>query len=191
MRRSGRSLWGQFFVGLSLLLPGVALAAEGAGSSPVYDLLLKFVNFGILAGILFYFLRKPVSQSLADRREDIRRELEDARQAKDAAEAKLKEYQERVSNLEQDVRRIQEDFRAEGQRQRERIVAEAVNAVEAMRRQTETAGANEVKRALDELRAEAADLAVQLAEEMLAKAYTAEDQRKAVKLTIENIEKVH
>jgi F0F1-type ATP synthase membrane subunit b/b' len=44
---------------------------------------------------------------------------------------------------------------------------------------------------LDELRAEVADLAVQLAEEMLAEAYTPEDQKKAVQQTIQDVERPH
>jgi len=166
-------------------------AGEGEGHSPIYGLVMKFVNFAILAGILFHFLRKPVSQGLADRRETIKRELEEALQAKEEAEAKYREYQAKAANLEAEIRRLQDDFRAEGERQQARIIADAEAAAQAIRRQAESAASSEVKRAVDELRAEAADLAVRLAEELLAKAYTAEDQHKAVELTIQNIEGVH
>jgi F-type H+-transporting ATPase subunit b len=152
---------------------------------------MKFINFAVLAGILFYFLRKPVSQGLADRRESIRKELEEALQAKEAAQAKYREYQARVANLEAEVRQLQADFKAEGERQQARIVADAEKAAQTIRRQAEAAADTEVKRASDELRAEAADLAVRLAEQILAKAYTSEDQKKAVALTIQNIEGVH
>lgn len=174
-----------------LWAPLTAWASEGTGRSPVYDLVMKFVNFGILAGILFYFLRKPVSQGLADRRENIRRELEEARQAKAAAEARYREYKERVANLEAEIRQLRADFETEGERQKERIIAEGRQAAESVRRQAEATGANEVKRARDELRAEVADLAVQLAEELLRKAYTVDDQKKAVQATIANVERIH
>ena len=174
-----------------VLAPTVAAASEAAGEAggnPWYDLIMKFVNFAILVGILFYFLRTPVTPGLADRRANIKRELEEALKAKEAAEAKYREYKAKVANLEAEVRRIQEDFQVEGERQKDRILAEAEKAAESIRAHAEAAGANEVKRASDELRAEVGRLAVELAEQMLVKAYTAKDQEHAVKLTIQNIE---
>ncbi len=173
------------------LVPALAAAAVATGRSPVYDLAMKFVNFAILGAILYFALRKTVAQGLVDRRENIRRALEEARLAKAAAEAKYQEYKQKVANLDAETRRLQEDFRAEGERQRERILAEARQAADGVARQAELATANELKRAKDELRAEAATLALTLAEELLAKAYTAEDQQKAVDLTIQSVERVH
>ncbi len=190
-RDSIRRTLGRLVALVVVLAPVVAAASEAAGEAggnPWYDLIMKFVNFAILVGMLFYFLRKPVTQGLADRRANIKRELEEALKAKEAAEAKYKEYKNKVANLEAEVRRIQEDFQVEGERQKDRILAEAEKAAESIRAHAEAAGANEVKRASDELRAEVGRLAVELAEQMLVKAYTAKDQEHAVKLTIKNIE---
>jgi len=173
------------------LLWASGAAAEGAGRSPTYDLVMKFVNFFILAGVLFYFLRKPAAQGLADRRNTIKKELDDALKAKDAAEAKYQDYKTKVANLEAEIRQLQADFKAEGERQRARIIEDAEKAAETIRRQAEAAAANESKRAIDELRTEVAELAVRLAEEVLSKAYTADDQKKAVELTVQNIARVH
>ncbi len=190
MRRFSR-----YLVGLSVALgPALACASEAAGEaarSPLYDLLMKFINFGILAGILFYFLRKPATQGLADRTQNIRAELEEALRAQKAAEAKYEEVKRRVANLEEEIRRAHDEFQSEAARQRERIIDEARRAAESIRHQAEAAGTNELKRAIDELRAEAASLALQLAAERLAKAYTPEDQKKAVALTIKTIEETH
>lgn len=173
------------------LLPALALASEEAGGNPWYDLVMKFVNFGILAGILFYFLRKPVSQALSDRSADIRRELEEARQAKEDAEARYQEYKEKVANLEQEILRIRADFKEEGEKQRQRVLDEATAAVESIRKQAEATGDNEVKRAQQQLRDEVAELAVELAEKLIAKAYTPEDQKKALAQTIDRVERIH
>jgi len=195
MRHLLRRAWAPLLTAALTLAPALIWASEaageGGGRSPVYDLVMKFINFAILAGILFYFLRKPVSQGLADRRESIKKELEEALQAKEVAEAKYQEYQAKVANLEVEIRQLQADFKAEGERQQARIIADAEKASQGIRRQAEAAANTEVKRAADELRAEAAELAVRLAEAILAKAYTTEDQKKAVELTIQNIERVH
>lgn len=191
MNRSLRQLWpGLLAAGLALA-PALAWAAEGGGRSPTFDLVMKFVNFFILAGVLFYFLRKPVAQGLVDRRTSIKKELDEALKAKGAAEAKYEEYKAKVANLSAEIRQLQADFKAEGERQRARILADAEKAAETIRRQAEAAATNEAKRAADELRTEVAELAVRLAGEVLSKAYTPEDQKKAVDLTIQNIARVH
>ncbi|MBI5014747.1 MAG: ATP synthase F0 subunit B [Deltaproteobacteria bacterium] len=177
------------------IAPLLAAAAEEGGAheggSPWKGLAFKTVNFLILLAILFKALKKPVTQGLSDRAEGVRRELQEAREAKDAAETKYREYKERVSRLEDEIKQLREDFRAEGERQKERILREAQEAAAAVSRQAEAAGANEVKRAKDELRLELADLSVRLAEEILTKTYTAEDQKKAVAQTIQNVERIH
>ncbi|HSH68347.1 MAG TPA: ATP synthase F0 subunit B [Deferrisomatales bacterium] len=175
-----------------LALPALAAAsAGGSGRDPWTDLGLKFVNFSILAGGLFYFLRKPVRQALADRHENVRKALEDARKAKEDAQAKVREYGQRVANLEQEISAIRDQVQAEAERQKNQIIAEAQAAADSIRRQAAAAGTNEVKRAQDALRGEVVELAMQLAQELLAKGYTAQDQKKAVQQTIENVEGIH
>jgi F-type H+-transporting ATPase subunit b len=176
-----------------LALPTLVWAAEtGAGGrDPWVDLGLKFVNFAILVGMLFYFLHKPVRQALADRHQNVRKALEDAREAKEDAEAKLREYRQRVANLEQEVSDIRQQVRSEAERQKEQILAEARTAAEAIRRHAEAAGANEVKRAQDILRTEVVELAMRLAQERLTQSYSAADQDQAVQRTIENVEGIH
>jgi F-type H+-transporting ATPase subunit b len=115
----------------------------------------------------------------------------EARQAKEAAEKKYREYKDKVSRLEEEIRQMRDDFLAEGERQKERILREAADAAASVTRQAEAAGANEVKKAKDELRLDMAELSIRLAEEILAKAYTADDQKKAVAQTIQNVERVH
>jgi F-type H+-transporting ATPase subunit b len=174
-----------------VLVAGSAEAAEADAANPWVGLLWKFVNFAILAGALFYFLRKPISLALIDRHEGVKQALAEAREAKAAAEAKYREYTARVTNLEEEVRAIEEEFRAEAERQKLKVIRDAEASAEYIRRQAETAGANEVKRATDELRTEFSELALRIAQELVEKAYTAEDQKKAVADTIAKIERVH
>ena len=198
MRSMLKRIGADLAVSLLLLAPTLAVAEEathggGHGGGPLdwKGLLLKTVNFAILLAILFKFLRKPVGQGLQDRSEGVRRELEEARAATEAAEAKYQEYKQKVSRLEEEIRALRDEFRAEGERQKERILREGQEAAAAVARNAEAAGANEVKKAKDELRVEAAELAVRLAEEILSRAYTAEDQKKAVRQTIQNVERLH
>jgi len=198
MRPLARRLWTTALFGWLWAGPTLVCAAEEAGAeaaphagNPWVALLFKFLNLAILAAILYKALKKTVVQGLADRSESVRKELHEARAAKEAAERKYRDYRAKVSHLEDEIRALRDEFRAEGERQKERILREAAEAVDAVARQAAAAGANEVKKAKDELRLELADLSMRLAEELLTQAYTADDQKKAVQQTIHNVERVH
>lgn len=181
---------------LLLLLPALALAAGGGGgegheATPWLDVVLKAVNFFALIGILVWALKGIVPQALSNRREGIAKELKEARQAKEDAEAKLDDYKGRVANLEAEIAKLKEDFKAEGELQKQRILEEAAQAVETIKKNAQAAGERETKRATEELKSEAVKLALETAEQILAKAYGAEDQKKALEQTIEKIEGLH
>ena len=174
-----------------LVLPTLALAAGGGSDTPWLDIVLKAVNFFALIGILAWALKGLVPRLLKDRRENIANELKEAREAKEEAEAKLADYQQRVANLEQEVVKLKDDFKAEGELQKTRILEEAAQAVETIKKNAAAAGERETKRATEELKGEAVKLALETAEQILSKAYGADDQKKALEQTIEKIEGLH
>ena len=48
------------------------LAAEGGGGwRPTYDIIMRWVNFGILAFIFFKFARRPLKNFLSDKKNEI------------------------------------------------------------------------------------------------------------------------
>lgn len=174
-----------------LLVPALALASSGGSEHPWRDVALKFVNFGILVGGFIYLLRKAVPDALRGRRETIERELREAREAKAAADAKLAEYKGRVANLEAEIEKIRTDFKTEGDLQFKRILAEAEQAAETIRRNAAAAGEREGRQAAEQLRTEAVEQALALAAQILAKAYGEADQKTALQKTIEKIEGLH
>lgn len=173
------------------LVPVAALAAGGGTANPWLDIVLKFVNFAILIGILYYALRKSIPQMLKDRRSSIAQELAGALEAKEAAEAKLADYQKRVADLEQETARLKEEFKAEGEAQKQAILRDAEKAAESIRKNAEAAGEREANRIIDELRTDAVRQALALAEEILKKSYGAADQKAALEETIKRIEGLH
>jgi len=164
--RTGRSLAGA--LGLAALavagVPGAAWAAEGGGLA---DLLYQALNLAILLGVLIYFGRKPVMAYFASRRSDIKRDLDSAAELLAAAEARNSEIQRKLADLESEIEETRETARKRADEECERILAEARKAAERIRSDAHAAAEQELARARRELRAEAADLAVQLAGELL------------------------
>lgn len=152
-----------------LLFAGMALASGGGEShadngAVMKDFVWRVVNFVILAGIVFWALKKAnLKGSLADRQVQIEKNLREAREARDVAEAKLKEYSEKLSKANQEVDELRVAMLQEAEAEKQRIIAEARVAAEKIAKQAVQAADQEVLKARAELRAEAARLAVELA----------------------------
>ncbi len=181
----------------ALLLLGSATlvaAASDAHHDPgvlLRDFLYRVLNFVILAGALAYFVTKPIIRGLKGRREKIAADLEQARSAREEAEAKFREYDQKLSRAAAEIEEVQTALRREGEMERDRILAAAREMAEKIRREAEKAAANEIARARSELREEASRMAVAIAEELLKKNFTAEDQSRLVKEYIQKVGELH
>ncbi len=173
-----------------LVLPSVVLASggEGGGWRPVWDLIWRIVNFAILAGVLFYYARKPAVNAIRNSIESVKTLLKEARESRKASEARMKEAEEKLAGVDKEISELLESARKEGEAERERILAEAAKALEKLKAETALAIEQELKKAKDILRMEAADAAVALAEEVISRNITPEDQARFVTEYLEKLE---
>ena len=181
---------------LLLLLPVAALAAGGGGEHAdsgviLKDFLYRCFNFALMVGLLVYFVRKPIRNGLRNRREEIETMLADAQAAKEAAEAKYREYSEKLEKATEEIEGISAAIRREGELERDKILAHARDMSEKILQEAEARAANAVARAKDELRAEAAQLAVDLAEEYLKKEFSPTDQKRLVEEYMQKVGELH
>jgi F-type H+-transporting ATPase subunit b len=179
-----------------LLLPTVTLAAGGSDHQVDSGVILKdfvwrCINFAVLIGLLVYFVRKPIRNALQNRRAEIEKTLADAAAARDAAEARAKEYQEKLAKAAAEIESIYAAIRREGELERDKILASAREMAAKIELEADAKAASAVARARLELRAEAARLAVQLAEELLAKNVTAADQKRLVDEYMQKVGELH
>ncbi|HEX8162161.1 MAG TPA: ATP synthase F0 subunit B [Pyrinomonadaceae bacterium] len=147
----------------------------------------KFFNLLVFIGLLIYFLRRPLSESLVARREAIRRELTRAQEERAAALAKLEEVKSRLAHLDSEVEAIRAQARREAAEERERIARateeEMKKLREHARREIEGAG----KAARQELRRYAAEQSVRLAEEFIRRDMRAEDDARLMGQYVEGL----
>ena len=151
-----------------------------AEAHPWLDLTARLVNFSILAGSLWYLLRSPIGRYLTDRGTQIRADLVNAAETKQAAAAQIEEIDRRMKALpgELDALRRQgaQDMATEEQRIAAAAEAERARLLEQARREIEL----QVKVAERDLVAHAADLAVGVAAERIKKNITDDDQQRLV-----------
>lgn len=186
MNRDRRSLLVAvaMLLGLGLLSAWPALASEAKGGEESgiinlnMTLLIQVVNFLILIVLLQLFLYKPLTQFLATRAGGIKRSLEEAKAAREAAAKAQQEYEARIAATRREAAALREEAVREVEDERQRLLKasrdEAARLVADARVQIE----GEVKRAKVELREEVVGLSLQVAERLISRSLTADDQRR-------------
>ncbi|QXE93107.1 F0F1 ATP synthase subunit B family protein [Geomonas subterranea] len=175
-------------------------AAEHAGAAhegghqaaQMKDFMWRCIDFAALVAIAVWALKKAdVKGTLAARRAGIEKTLQEAVAAKEAAEKKFAEYSQRLDQANQEIEVISANMKREGELEKERIIAEAKEAAARIKAQAEAAATQEVLKAKDELRAEAARLAVELAEQKIKQNIAKGDQDKLVGDYISKVVTLH
>jgi len=184
MRGATRGL----FLAAAVMASRSALA-EGTAPAEGHDATLVWhaLNLALLLGLLVYFLRAPIRSFFATRRRDIEHDLERAAAVLKEAEERLADWKRRLAQLDTEIEEIRRLARERGEIERERILSEAEAAAARIRRDGAAAVEQEQRRGRDALRKEAADLAIELAGELLRQQVTEADR---VRLTQEFIERL-
>jgi F-type H+-transporting ATPase subunit b len=171
------------------IAPGAAMAAGGGeGSDPVMDLIYQIGNFVLLIAVIFFAARKPVMAYFAERRTQIKDDLDKAAELLGAAEARQAEIQARLRDLESQLEEIHALSKQRAEEESERILAKARAAAERIQSDAVEATAQELLRAQRELRAEAAGLAVELAAEILKEQVVDSDRQRLLDEFITRVE---
>ena len=159
---------------------GEAHGESGGHGNPVVDTIARLFNFGILAGVLVYFLKSPISGYLRNRGIGIRSGLANAAEVRRAAAADLVAIEARMATLPAELEAIRKagasEAEAEEARIREAAAAERVRLLDQARREIDW----QLKVAGRDLQAHAANLAVAVAAERVKASITAEDQARLV-----------
>ena len=158
---------------------GSPKSAEEGGRGLV-DVIARVVNFGILAGTLFYLLRSPLRGYLANRATQIRKDLVDAAETKRAAAAQIEDIDRKMKALPGDLEALRVQGAQEIAAEEARILAAAAAERDRLLAQARREIDLQVKVAERELVAHAADLAVGVASDRIKANITDDDQKRLV-----------
>lgn len=168
------------FLTFNFAFLGLAFGVEEAEhAAPLWkEYMWKIINFGILILILFKFAKKPLQNFLHKRTEMIEKTLNEAKEAKDAALKALHEIEERLKTKDAEIEAILSAARKSGEQERNRIIEESIKLKEKILEQAKTNIGYELKQAKDAIKAEAVELAMELAEKKLKDKLTKEEQER-------------
>ena len=176
-----------FFFTLFIFLISISIAfaaAEGEGghdSKEWIDLGKKAFDFIILVGLLYWLLAAQIKEFFSGRRVEIKKTLEESVEKKAEAEKKYREYSEKIDKASVEIDGIFEMIKAQGITEKQKIIEDAEKAAIKMKEDARTRIEQELKGASDQLKAQAIQLSVQMAEEILKRSITAQDHETMVK----------
>jgi F-type H+-transporting ATPase subunit b len=175
---------------LNLTFVITAFAAEegeAAHTSIFKDYMWKIINFGILAFILFKYGKKPFQSFLKQRAELIEKTLKEAKEAKEAAEKALLKVEERLKTKDKEIEEILSLTKRSGEVERENLMEQGDRLKEKILEQAKANIAYELKHAKEAIKAEAAEVAIELAEKKLKEKLTKEEQERLLDESITKI----
>lgn len=148
---------------VALLLFSVPAFAAPADGFPVVHWLVSMVNVGIFLWIIVKYGGPHIQKFFANRRDVFLTHMNAAKRAREEAEARLDELNEKIEALEKERQALLDEYHAQGEREKQRIIETAKRQVEKMRQDAEATIDQEVKRAVAMLEEQAVDLAVEMA----------------------------
>ena len=180
MKRINKIAWISLCAMVCLLIPGTDLfaAEEAGGWRETYDLVLKWVNFIILASLIFKFARTPLKDFVKGQREKIAADIRKKEKDKNTATAEVEEIKTALKEGEARFKDLKDRIVEQGKKRKEQIVKEAKEQSRQMLTETQKRVENQILEAKKRLKAELVDVAVEQALQRLPKEITSEDNQK-------------
>jgi F-type H+-transporting ATPase subunit b len=129
------------------------VASPGA-VDPFMGIIVPYTNFFLFLVLLYFVARKPLSEMARQRRDAFSKALTEASAAKEKAEARLKELQQRLSKIDAEIKEIKTVSRQSANTEAARIVAEGSSQAEALKAEAKRIKDAELSSAITDLRKE-------------------------------------
>ena len=170
-------------------LGGAPLEKGEAEEAMPAPFLLLVGNFVLLLILLAWKAGPKVRKAAEGRSDEIKSALDEAARLRDAAKAKLDEYETKLSAAEKEIATMVEGMRADALADKQRIIAAAEAQAAALKKDADERIAAEIQRARVALMREVAAASTIAAETIIREKATAADQGRLVELFIADIGK--
>ena len=144
-------------------------------------------NFLIFVFIIVRYALPLVRDFLQSRRDEVLTTLRRAAAKKQQAEAMVQDYKGRLARVDQEVQSIQASLRAEGEREKGKLLSEAETLAAKTKHDTQFLADQEVKLARQKIREEMAKEAEATARELMKRELSPADQGRLVEDFIQNL----
>ncbi len=178
-------------IGPALLAAGTASGADDAhgGGPSFFEYMWQAINLALLLGIIVWFARRPITTFFGERRAQIQGDIDSAADFLKESEERYGEWQRKLAHLDSELEQIRAHARQRAHEEADRVLADARATAERIQNDARAAVDQEVRRAQEELRNEASDLAVELAAGILREQVGDDDRKRLLDEFIQRIER--
>ena len=136
----------------------------------VYDVLIESntINFVIVLALLIWAIGKFIPKMAKERKADLEKEIQDAREAKEQAELKLKELEAKLEESKEESKVFLENAKKTAVLIKEESIEEARKQIEIMQDLAEKDISSQREQAMNSIKQKVAQAAYQLAEASLS-----------------------
>lgn len=172
---------------------GAVLAAEGGVNLNPFEPQFGLYVWTLVAfAAVFYMLARSVfprlQETLADREQRIKEDLEKAEETKRDAERVLEEYKARVAQAREEANRVIDEGRQSADAVRKDLIARAEAEARLIVDKAQKSLRGERDRAVQELQAQVAEWSVGIASRIVARELNPESQRELVETFIREVQ---
>ncbi len=173
---------GPAFVFLSFLLfASYAFAGEEAGNwRATYDIIMMWVNFGILAFVIIKFGKEPVMNFLKSQKDEVAFTINEIEDEKKKVEAEIAKVKQKLADRDVYFKELKKRTIKRGELEKQKIIDEANEQTRIMMEMAAKKIEYHIISAKKKFRDELIDMAIDLAAKKLPKEITEEDNQRMV-----------
>ena len=158
-----------------------ALAADSANDwRPMFDLVMRWVNFLILAFLLIKFSRLPLKSFLAGKKEEIASEIEELESDKEKMLQKIDESRQQLENSKDRLSQLKKTIVARGEKNKIKIIEDAERESKILLESAKQKIESRISDAREVIKLELVDQAMVLAIRKLPEKITDQDNQRFI-----------
>jgi F-type H+-transporting ATPase subunit b len=166
------------FLCLHLLGLDAQAAERNSNWRSVYDLIMRWINFGIIVFVVYKYGRKPFMNFLRGQKEKVVGEIEELETRRDEVVERIKRTQQVIEDSDVRFAELKERIIRQGERKKAEIVESAQKHGKSMIEDAKRRIDTHILQAKNAFRSELIDRAVDVALERLPNQITPEDNEK-------------
>jgi F-type H+-transporting ATPase subunit b len=178
--------WWLFFIAMSTATE--ALGAEATVSwRPTYDIVMRWLNFGILIVLFFRYARKPLAAFLNGKSRQIEEGIKRVEEEKNAIRARIDELLNEREKSQEHLHRIRDRLISQGELKKQKIIDDAKKESYLLLAGAKRKIEHEITSAREKLQTEIVDQAIDLAMRKLPQLMTDQDTQNSLKMYFDGI----
>ena len=154
---------------------------------PIYDKIMMWINFFILAFVIVKYGKKPFMNFLQGQTDEVAKEIHRLQKQKNAIDAKIHKTNQMIEDSSAKFERIKSRIIKEGERTKQKIIEDAKFQSKKIIELEKIKAENRIVQAKNQFMAELVDTATELAQKRLPAEITDQDHQQLLNLFLANI----